>query len=140
MKFQRFACLMLSWILVFSLSVMPVEAASKEIDTADSVTMISKYPRASNSFSTTVPAKTIIRFDTSFSLVAGETVTFRASYAPGSSSVDFGLIAPNGTYYYFNVTSGSINKTMRVSETGNYTLQIRNNSYYGVEVAGVVDY
>lgn len=73
-------------------------------------------------------------------LAAGETVTIKASYAPFSASVDFGLIAPNGVYYYFNITNGSIDKTIQVSESGDYILQIRNNADVEVEVAGFVNY
>lgn len=54
--------------------------------------------------------------------------------------MDFGLIAPNGMYYYFNVTNGSIDKTIQVPENGDYTLQIRNNADVEVEVAGFVNY
>ena len=53
----------------------------------------------------------------------GETVTIQASYSPFSASVDFGLVAPDGKFYYFNVTDGSIDETIEVDESGNYTLQ-----------------
>ena len=87
-----------------------------------------------------IPAKTKLSASTSFPLAAGETVTIKASYSPFSASVDFGLIAPNGMYYYFNVTNGSIDKTIQVPENGDYTLQIRNNADIEVEVAGFVNY
>ena len=73
-------------------------------------------------------------------LEAGETVTINASYSPFSASVDFGLIAPDGYFYYINVKNGSINKTIRVDERGNYMLAVRNNSDDTVSVVGYVNY
>lgn len=75
-----------------------------------------------------------------FPLEAGETVTINASYSPFSASVDFGLIAPDGYFYYINVKNGSINKTIRVDERGNYMLAVRNNSDDTVSVVGYVNY
>ena len=78
--------------------------------------------------------------DTKLPLEAGETVTINASYSPASASMDFGLIAPDGYFYYVNVDSGSINKTIRVDERGNYLLAVRNNSNRTVSVVGYVNY
>ena len=76
----------------------------------------------------------------SFVLMTGETVTIKASYAPFDASVDFGLVDEDGTFYYFNVTTGNIDKTIIISKSGNYTLQIRNNSTGEIEVSGFVNY
>ena len=54
--------------------------------------------------------------------------------------MDFGLVAPDGKFYYFNVTDGSIDETIEVDESGYYTLQIRNNSSGIVKVSGFVNY
>lgn len=129
------ACL----LVVGSLSV-PVDAAETEITIPESTMMNIMVPRATGSFSMTIPARTKLSANTSFPLTVGETVTIKASYAPFSADVDFGLIAPNGVFYYFNITDGSIDKTIQVSMNGDYTLQIRNNSYFEVEVAGFVNY
>lgn len=72
--------------------------------------------------------------------MTGETVTIKASYAPFDASVDFGLIAPNGVFYCFNIANGSIDKTIQIPESGDYTLQIRNNADIEVKVAGFVNY
>ena len=61
-------------------------------------------------------------------MAAGETVTIKASYSPFDASVDFGLVAPDGKYYCVNITDGSIDQTIVVNESGDYTLRIRNNS------------
>lgn len=73
-------------------------------------------------------------------LEENETVTINASYSPLSASVDFGLIAPDGYFYYSNVKNGSINKTIRVDERGNYMLAVRNNSSSTISVVGFVNY
>lgn len=73
-------------------------------------------------------------------LAAGETVNISAVYAPEDSSMDFGLVDPDGVFHYFTVTSGSIDKTIRVSESGNYKFAIRNNSGVTVKVSGIINY
>lgn len=97
-------------------------------------------PIATESFNLSIPANAKARANSSFPLAAGETVTIKASYSPFSASVDFGLIAPDGAYYCFNVTSGSVDKTIQVSTSGNYTFQIWNHSATEVQVSGFVNY
>lgn len=75
----------------------------------------------------------------SFPLEAGETVRINASYSP-DASVDFGLIDSDGRFHYLNVTNGSIDKTIRIEERGNYTFAARNNSSKTVSVSGYVSY
>ena len=123
-------------MLLVSMISLPVNAAEIQATTQ----AISLSPRATGSFNWTIPAKTKAQGDIVFPLAAGETVTIKASYSPFSASVDFGVIAPDGGYYGFNITSGSIDKTIRVSENGDYILQIRNNSSTEIEVSGFVNY
>lgn len=73
-------------------------------------------------------------------LAAGEKVKISALYTPENSSMDFGLIDPDGVFHYFTVTGGSAEKTIRVSESGNYTFAIRNNSGVTVKVSGFLTY
>lgn len=73
-------------------------------------------------------------------LAAGETVNISAVYTPEDSSMDFGLVDPDGVFHYFTVTGGSIDKTIRVSESGNYTFAVRNNSAVTVKVSGFLNY
>lgn len=97
--------------------------------------------RATTSFHADISAGSLAGMrDTLFPLEAGETVTINASYSPFSASMDFGLIAPDGYFYYINVNNGSINKTIRVNERGNYMLAVRNNSSSTVSVVGYVNY
>lgn len=140
MRRNRIVCMALVCLLITSSVILPVNAVETEEISPESTITSFAVPRATNSFNMTIPAKTKLSANTSFPLAAGETVTIKASYSPFSASVDFGLIAPNGTFYYFNITNGSIDKTIRVSESGNYVFQIRNNSNFEVEVSGFVNY
>ena len=87
-----------------------------------------------------IPGGELLKANSDFPLEAGETVTIKASYSPFSASVDFGLIAPDGYFYYINVTDGSFDETIEVDERGNYTLAIRNNSSKTISVSGYVNY
>ncbi len=95
---------------------------------------------ATGTFHMDVPSNKILSSDISFSLEAKETVTINASYSPSWANMDFGLIAPDGFFYSMNVTGGSINKTIQVSERGSYTLAVKNNSSETVNVSGYVYY
>ena len=140
MRRKRITCMVLAAILVIGSVCFPVSAVEVETTTPNSTIKSFVVPRATESFSINIPAKTALSANTSFPLAAGETVTIKASYAPFSASVDFGLIAPDGVYYYFTITNGSIDETIRVPENGDYILKIRNNEDFEVEVAGFVNY
>ena len=127
-------CLLLAGIAT------PARATEVETFTLQPVSASAVTPCSTNFFTVTVPAKSSATTNTAVSLSAGETVTIKASYAPTSAKVDFGLVAPSGTYYYFTATGGSIDKTMEVSENGSYTLKIRNNASTSVKVTGSIEY
>ncbi len=137
MRMKRIICLAMVFCVLFGTFSFPVSAAE---DIPQSEGNNSVIPLATNSFNITVPANTKMRANSSFSLMVGETITIKASYAPFSASVDIGFIAPDGLFYYFNVTGGSIDHTIVVSQTGQYTLQIRNNSDSEIQVSGFVNY
>ncbi len=54
--------------------------------------------------------------------------------------MDFGVIAPDGYFYFLNVEGGSINQSIRVSQSGSYAVAVRNNSSNTVFVVGFVNY
>lgn len=87
-----------------------------------------------------VPANTSRKASTSFPLEAGEVVTIKASYSPFSAKVDFGLIDSSGRFHYVTVTDGSVDEAVTVTERGNYTFAVRNNSAYSISVSGYVNY
>lgn len=67
-------------------------------------------------------------------------MTIKASYSPFSASVDFGLIEPDGTFLFVNVTDGSVDQEIEIERRGQYTLAIRNNSSKEISVSGFVNY
>ena len=140
MQMKRMLCMVLCCVLL--VGVISISANAAEIQATTLELSFDNFvsSRATGSFNWTIPAKTNATGDIVFPLAAGETVTIKASYSPFSASVDFGIIAPDGNYYGFNITSGSIDKTIRVSESGDYILQIRNNSSTEIEVSGFVNY
>lgn len=140
MRLRRFICMVLACVLAFGCAGVPAEAAEIEVTTPENSLLSFRIPRATSSFSMTIPANKRLAASTSFPLAAGETVTIKASYYPFSASIDVGLIAPDGNFYYVTVTNGSIDKTIQVNANGNYTLQFRNNSDVDVELSGYVNY
>lgn len=116
----------------FCMNVGATEPVSMEIR--------SEVARATGQFSMDIPANTMVKASSSFPLEVGEVVTIKASYSPFSASVDFGLIAPDGLFYFINVTNGSIDQRIKVDQRGNYTLAVRNNSSQEISVSGFVNY
>lgn len=96
--------------------------------------------RASSRFNADIPGNIFFTANSSFPLDAGESVTIKASYSPSSASVDFGLVAPDGIFYYVTAAGGSVSKTFLIEESGHYTLAIRNNSGAEISVSGRVSY
>lgn len=133
-----------SMVLVFTIFLGNLSIFARASEITDPIqenfTFIFTTPRATGSFNMTIPAGAQSRANSSFQLRAGETVTINASYAPFSASVDFGLVTPSGTFRYFNITNGSINRTILIEESGNYYFQIRNKSNYEIEVTGFINY
>lgn len=140
MQISRLLCVVLVCVLTVGALAIPAGAAESVSNAPESVTMNQATPFATNSFSMSIPAKTKSLANNSFSLMAGETVTIKASYAPFDASVDFGLVDSDGVFHYFNITDGSIDKTIQISNSGKYTLQVRNNSDSEVKVSGFVNY
>ena len=137
MQMKRIACLALVCCLLLGTIVTSARAAEATLQTEERDIAT---PLATNSFNISIPANSKVRANTSFSLMVGETITFKASYEPFSASLDVGFIAPDGKFYYFNVIGGSIDQTITVSQTGLYTVQFRNNSSSEVQISGFVNY
>ena len=134
----KIVCMMLCGALLLGCSERAALAAEGEVEPSTAV--IFSLPRATNRFNVTISGNSWVQADTSFPLAAKETVNINASYTPASADVDFGLIGSDGVFHYVSATGGSINRTIRVDDRGNYTLAIRNNSSYTVDVSGYVNY
>ena len=103
-------------------------------------TLNSGEERATNKFNWNVQPDTTSKASTAFSLESGETVEINCTFSPQNADVDFGLIAPNGRFYYAAGDDGNFKMTIQVKETGEYYLAVRNNSNEIVEVMGFVYY
>lgn len=136
MKMKKVISVLLSLVVASSVSVSATAAGcTDQIQTRDSIVL-----RATGHFDIDVPAKTLRKAGTSFSMEYGETVTIKASYTPFSANVDFGLIDSNGSFYHFTETDGSVDRTIKISTRGKYTFAVRNNSSYPISVSGYVNY
>ncbi len=140
MRINRVSCMVLVCMLAISTICSPANAAEASHFPLQNTSTNVLTPRATESFHITIGANTTLSAQTAFPLAAWETVTINASYSPFSANLDFGLVDSDGTFYYYNISDGSINKSIQVPESGNYTLQIRNNSSVEVEVSGFVNY
>lgn len=130
---KKLVAAFLSCMLLFSWSL--VSAGAAETPGSDIV-----MPRVAGNLNNSFPAKLISPITQPFSAAKGDTIKYDCTYTPKSASVDFGFIAPDGLFYSLNSTSGSINKSIEVSQTGQFTLAIRNNESYAVTVTGTVRY
>lgn len=135
MKMKKTFCLLTALAVSFGCLAMNAGAAETETKTCSLV-----IERASGRFSMDIGKQSTATADKSFPLEIGETVTINASYSPRSASVDFGLIAPDGYFYYLSGENGSFNETIKVDQRGNYTLAVRNNSNFEISVSGLVNY
>lgn len=97
-------------------------------------------PRASGTINMAVQPRKMAVSSSTFSLDSGETVTIKCSYTPTNAAVDVGLVSANGTFYYVSSSSGSINKTIEITQRGQYSLGIRNNSSNAIQVTGSIRY
>lgn len=140
MQIRRMICA--SFVCVLAVGTLTIPASAKETVSIypKKFTINQAIPVATNSFSMSIPANTKSLANSSFSLMAGETVTIKASYAPFDASVDFGLVDSDGVFHYINITIGSIDETIQINKSGKYTLQVRNNSDGEVKVSGFVNY
>lgn len=126
--------MLLSLFVVGSLA-MPARAvvtSGSELETV--------ITRATGRFEITIPANSCMTMDDSFILDSGDIVSYDCSYTPRDASVKFGYIAPDGRFYYLSGSNGRIDKGIRVSQSGTYTLAIWNESNEAVSVWGRVNY
>lgn len=140
MRILKMTGMALAVVLCLGAMSVPAHAATLK-GTAPTVFALERSnARATDFFDMSVPAKSKAVANSSFPLAAWETVTIKASYSPFTASVDIGLVDPDGVFHYFNITDGSIDKTIQVNKSGDYILQVRNNSGVEVEVSGFVNY
>lgn len=97
-------------------------------------------PRTTYSISDNILTHAIHISNEKIALVPRQIVTINCSYSPAVASVDFGVIAPDGYFYFLNVEGGSINRSIRVNQSGDYAVAIRNNFSNTISVVGFISY
>lgn len=137
---MRAKIFLLAIATMFSCFCVTAGAVDICIEDAEECVMDTILARATGPINMSIPANAKLRADTSIPMDAGDVVTINASYSPRTASVDFGLVGPDGRFHYINVKNGSINKGIQVTQRGNYTLQVRNNSANPIRVSGFVSY
>lgn len=98
------------------------------------------YSRATTSVSWTVKANVLKKANTTFPMEAGECVTINCSYTPRGAKVEFGLIGPDDLFHCLSGQDGSINRTIRIDERGEYRFGVYNKSSNTVSVTGFIEY
>lgn len=135
MKVKRFVILLFSCLLVAGSLNIPAGAAVTYGSNVESA-----VTRATGQFEVTIPANTVVYLGDGIPLAKGETVTYNCTYTPKSVDVKFGVIDQDGYFYGLSGSNGSINRGLRVSEPGSYTLAVLNGSDEAVTVEGTVNY
>lgn len=117
------------------------EMDCEQVETVSMGTLDEKViVRSTNSINATVVGYSHSISRQTVYLVERGIISINCSYSPSSASVDFGVIAPDGYFYFLNVEGGSINRSIRVNQNGSYAVAIRNNSSDTIHVAGFVNY
>lgn len=135
MKDKRFGILLLSGLLAVGCLTTPAGAVvTSESPTETAIT------RATGQFEITIQANSYMTMADSFILNKDDVVSYDCTYTPRDTSMKFGYIAPDGRFYYLRGSNGAIDKGIRVSQYGTYTLAIKNDSDVSVTVKGSVEY
>ena len=137
MRLKKVFGVLLTCMVLVNCFCLTTSAASTEAQGADVDEVVE---RATGRFNMDIPAKTAVQASSSFPMEAGEIVTIKASYSPFSATVDFVLIAPDGTFIFVNITDGSVDQEFEIDQRGHYTLAVRNNSSQEISVSGFVNY
>lgn len=132
MRVKRFLCILLACATM--LGCLSVNAGAAEQGTAAAIM------RATSKFNMDVPGNTLYTANMVLPLEIGETISINGTYTPRAASVDVGFIAPDGLFYSVSGEKGTFDLTVRVSQRGEYTLAVQNNSSNTVSVSGYVNY
>ncbi len=117
-----------------------VDMFTLECTQSDLIEAVNILPWATASFDWDISSGKVKKGGTGFSLETNETVSINATFSPKNADIDFGLIAPDGNFYYLSGSNGNFNRTIRVNQGGYYYFAVRNNSDKTVKVMGFVYY
>ncbi|GAA0363853.1 hypothetical protein [Bacillus horti] len=87
-----------------------------------------------------IPGNSTATGTTGLPMESGESITINVSYSPSASSVQAGIIQPDGSFRYVNGSRGSVNHEFSISQRGTYYVAIVNSSSNTLTVTGFVNY
>ena len=117
-----------------------IDISALACERVDSIENVQVLPYATISFDWSISAGKIKKNSNRYPMLKNETITIEATFTPRDADVDFGLIAPNGRFYYLSGSNGQIDQAIRVDQSGDYYLAVRNNSDKSVKATGFVYY
>ena len=117
-----------------------IDISALACEKIDSIENVQITPWATISFDWSISSGKIKKNTSGFPMEINETVSINATFSPKSADIDFGLIAPNGRFYYLSGSNGKVNQTIRVNQDGDYYFAVRNNSDNVVKAKGFVYY
>ena len=117
-----------------------IDVSALACERVDSIENVQTSPYATTSFDWSISAGKIKKNSNRYPMLKNETITMEATFTPRDCDVDFGLIAPDGRFYYSSGSNGQIDQTIRVDQDGDYYLAVRNNSDKTVDAKGIVYY
>ena len=134
MKSKRLLAILIA--CVFIIGCLTIPAAAVQVCGQDSQPIM----RVTRRIDISIPANALMLLDEDISLDSREIVSYDCSYTPRDASVKFGYIGPDGLFYGLSGYKGSIDKGIRVNQSGTYTLAIWNEASEAVSVWGTVNY
>lgn len=117
-----------------------IDISALACERVDSIENVQTSPYATISFDWSISAGKIKKDTAGFPMRKKETITIEGTFTPRDCDVDFGLIAPDGRFYYSSGSNGQIDQTIRVDQDGEYYFAVRNNSAKTVDAKGIVYY
>lgn len=111
-----------------------------ELETIEGKCIEESMARATEKINANISAGKTIKNTTAYSLENDDIVRFNLTYSPTAADMDFGLIAPDGKFYYLSGSNGTFSQNIQVNKTGKYYMAVRNNSKNEVAILGFVYY
>lgn len=126
-------------VSVDAVNIKDMKSKSTCFESVDMV-MEGSTARATEQIDLNISAGSNVKNTTEYQLEKDEIVTINCTYSPKTAAIDFGLIAPDGVFYYMAGSDGSCRQSIQVDQSGAYHFAICNNSSTTVTVLGFVYY
>ncbi len=117
-----------------------IDISDLAYERVDLIENVQTSPCGTASFDWSISSGKINKDVAGFLMRKNETITIEATFTPQDADIDFGLVTPDGFFYATSGKDGKFNQTIRVDQSGDYYLAIRNNSDKTVNAMGYVYY